>query len=64
MRIEVGDKVRIKDETELLTVRYIIDHDNFKAGPNVYTVQRLYFKEDHQPEYDWRVTEVNGEKYE
>lgn len=60
--IEVGDKVRIKDEPNLLTVKYIIDHRGFKVGPNVYTVQRLYFEEDHQPEYDWRVTEINGEK--
>lgn len=62
MRIEIGDKVRIKDEPNLLTVKYIIDHDNFRVGPETYTVQRLYFEEDHQPEYDWRVTEINGEK--
>lgn len=62
MAIEVGDKVRIKQEKDLLTVKYIIENDDFKVGPNTYTVQRLYFEEDHQPEYDWRVTEVNGEK--
>ena len=62
MQIEVGDKVRIKDEPETLTVKYIIENPEFKAGPNTYNVQRLYFEEDHQPEYDWRVTEINGEK--
>lgn len=62
MRIEVGDKVRIKNEPNLLTVKYIIENDNFKVGPNTYTVQRLYFEENHQPEYNWRVTEINGEK--
>lgn len=62
MSIKIGDKVRIKDEPNLLTVKYIIEDDNFRAGPETYTVQRLYFVENHQPEYDWRVTEINGEK--
>lgn len=56
--IEVGDKVIIKDEETPLTVRYITVHDNFKVGPQTYKVHRLYFEEDHQPEFEWRVTRI------
>lgn len=56
--IEVGDKVIIKNENKPVTVKHIIVHDNFKIGPEVFKVHRLYFEEDHQPEFDWRVTKI------
>ena len=56
--LEVGDKVIIKDEETPLTVKEIITHSDFRVGPQTYTVYRLYFEEDHQPEFDWRVTKI------
>lgn len=58
MALEVGDKVIIKDEQEPLTIKDITVYDDFKVGSKVYTSRRLYFEEDHQPEFDWRVTQI------
>lgn len=60
MPFKVGDKVIIRGELNPLTIKEVVDHPNFKVGPNVYTVQRLYFVEKHQPEWDWRATHVEN----
>ena len=62
MPFKVGEKVMIRGELNPLTIKEVVDHPNFKVGPNVYTVQRLYFVEKHQPEWDWRATHVEDTK--
>ena len=58
MPLKKGDKVIIKNETEPLTIREIVEHKNFRVGPKDYTVRRLYFVEKHQPEFEWRISKI------
>lgn len=60
--IKAGDRVKIKGEDKIFHVRTVIDHPNFKVGPDTFTIQRVYFVEDHQPEFEWRITEILGNK--
>lgn len=56
--LEVGDRVIIRGEEKPLTIKRIIVHNDFKVGPIVSKVYRLYFEENHQPEFDWRVEQI------
>ena len=58
MPFKAGDKIMIRGEISPLTIREVVEHPNFKVGPNIYNMQRLYFVEKHQPEWDWRATHI------
>lgn len=55
--IKIGSKVKIGKEQKFLTVKEIIS-EVVKIGNNYVELKRLYFKEKHQPEFDWRVKEI------
>ena len=55
--IKIGSKVKIGKEQKFLTVKEITS-EVVKIGNNDVELKRLYFKEKHQPEFDWRVKEV------
>lgn len=55
--IKVGSKVKIGKEQKFLTVKEITS-EVVKIGNNDVELKRLYFKEKHQPEFDWRVKEI------
>ena len=55
--VKVGSKVKIGKEQKFLTVKEILT-EIVKIGANEVELKRLYFKEKHQPEFDWRVKEV------
>ena len=55
--VKIGSKVRIGKEQKFLTVKEITS-ETVKIGPKEVELKRLYFKEKHQPEFDWRVREV------
>lgn len=56
--VEIGDYVWIGKEKKFLTVRDI-SSQTVKIGPNDVVLKQLYFKEKHQPEFDWRVKRVH-----
>lgn len=54
---DIGSKVFIGKEVKPLTIREIKEETvTIENKPVV--LKRLYFKEKHQPEYDWRVKKV------
>lgn len=55
--VEIGDKVRIGKETDFLTV-VEINSQTVRIGQKDVELKQLYFKEDHQSEFDWRVKAV------
>ena len=55
--IKIGSKVKIGKEQKFLTVKEITS-EVVKLGNNDVELKRLYFKEKHQPEFDWRVKEI------
>lgn len=55
--IKIGSKVKIGKEQKFLTVKEITS-EVVKIGNNDVELKRLYFKEKHQPEFDWRVKEI------
>lgn len=55
--IEIGDKVLIGKEKKFLTVESI-STQTVKIGDRDVVLNQLYFKEKHQPEFDWRVKQV------
>ncbi len=55
--VKVGSKVKIGKEQKFLTVKEILS-ETVKIGSKDVELKRLYFKEKHQPEFDWRVREV------
>ena len=55
--VKIGSKVKIGKEQKFLTVKEITS-EVVKIGNNDVELKRLYFKEKHQPEFDWRVKEV------
>lgn len=61
--IEIGDKVKIGKEQKFLTV-VNINEQTVQIGENKVVLNQLYFKEKHQPEFDWRVKQVKGKEKE
>ncbi len=55
--VKIGSKVKIGKEQKFLTVKEITS-EVVKIGNNDVELKRLYFKEKHQPEFDWRVKEI------
>lgn len=55
--IEIGDKVLIGKEKKFLTVTNI-NTQTVQIGENKVNLNQLYFREKHQPEFDWRVKQV------
>ena len=55
--IKIGNKVRIGKEKKFLTVK-LITSETVRIGDKDVVIGRLYFKEKHQPEFDWRVKEI------
>lgn len=56
--IEIGDYVWIGKEKNFLTVKDI-SSQTVTIGQNKFILKQLYFKEKHQPEFDWRVKKVH-----
>ena len=55
--VKIGSKVKIGKEQKFLTVKEILT-ETVSIGSNKVELKRLYFKEKHQPEFDWRVKEI------
>lgn len=57
LNVKIGSKVKIGKEQKFLTVKEILT-ETVNIGSNKVELKRLYFKEKHQPEFDWRVKEI------